>query len=796
MKSRLSKRNFRIELFSKESKKKSNEPLQLVMNIIFNNNRIVKKNHSNDEKQKRKRNFQEKFLHQTISNLCLFNNHYHNTNNYINNANEENEKQYDKQKEHEQDQYQYQENDQAKHSGKETQYEKEKEKEKQNEDCFFTKERRQNQCKNTNADQNININDNKNNIKNNNQKFYATSFTNFLGSLTQAQNDNCFQKINNSGNHNHLTDQFDVYKSNRELSEEIPSKTIEKNSQNKIKGNIETTNGISNLKINNNQIINFKKNSISHHANNNQNQESINYLQPNNLKASSSMRSQDKILGPFNNYQKESLQNSRLHILSDYAITNKAGQKSNFFHHIKTINQRTPSNYQVHHPLNYNNSLHHNFVASIPQILSNNYTSILSPSSIKNKQDVLIKEIQKDQNKTSYLVKDLIKAGQTPTNFKINKELFYTNYSSKELKSHNSKRNMKPWDVDTKKKEMSDIIQIYQTNANVKKGQRSLPLTKSLKVVKNNNESPMILSKEDINKMLKAFTRSSSKNLKITNMNKVKSIIIHENKNTSGLINSEANFIPINIESEPSSNSLIFAHRNKNLKEEKGNKLENITSIESFSKIAKVTESSPSPQDKINLEKISLSNEKERKEIDDFTEYKHTERFLKERTELISLIKSFVAKNKKCPPTTLQYYRIGRCLGKGGFGKVYLGIHKLSGKYVAIKTFCKDRLKDKASYEKIYREISILKILKHKSITRLFETFESEKSIQLVCELCVGGDLLEYVRKRRKLSEEYGKFIMKQILKGVYHCHINNILHRDLKLDNILLNAKGEIKVN
>ena len=107
MKSRLSKRNFRIELFSKESKKKSNEPLQLVRNIIFNNNRIVKKNHSNDEKQKRKRNFQEKFLHQTISNLCLFNNHYHNTNNYINNANEENEKQYDKQKEHEQDQYQY-----------------------------------------------------------------------------------------------------------------------------------------------------------------------------------------------------------------------------------------------------------------------------------------------------------------------------------------------------------------------------------------------------------------------------------------------------------------------------------------------------------------------------------------------------------------------------------------------------------------------------------------------------------------------------------------------------------------
>lgn len=62
-------------------------------------------------------------------------------------------------------------------------------------------------------------------------------------------------------------------------------------------------------------------------------------------------------------------------------------------------------------------------------------------------------------------------------------------------------------------------------------------------------------------------------------------------------------------------------------------------------------------------------------------------------------------------------------------------------------------------------------------------------------ELCAGGDLLSYVRKRRKLSENLAKFVLKQILDGLYFCHSQNILHRDIKLDNILLNSDGMIKV-
>ena len=93
------------------------------------------------------------------------------------------------------------------------------------------------------------------------------------------------------------------------------------------------------------------------------------------------------------------------------------------------------------------------------------------------------------------------------------------------------------------------------------------------------------------------------------------------------------------------------------------------------------------------------------------------------------------------------------------------------------------------------KEVNILKQLRHQSVIRLFETFETDKHILFVIELCTGGDLLNYVRKRRKLKEPVAKHAFKQILEGLFHCHSKSILHRDIKLDNILLNAEGAIKV-
>ena len=124
-----------------------------------------------------------------------------------------------------------------------------------------------------------------------------------------------------------------------------------------------------------------------------------------------------------------------------------------------------------------------------------------------------------------------------------------------------------------------------------------------------------------------------------------------------------------------------------------------------------------------------------------------------------------------------------------------MGIHKLTGSYVAVKSISKQVMTDEVSKNKVLREVSIWEQLRHPSVITLYESFESEKHLLYVEELCAGGDLLSYVRKRRRLDENVAMFLFKQILDGLYYCHSKNILHRDIKLDNILLTGEGRVKV-
>lgn len=111
----------------------------------------------------------------------------------------------------------------------------------------------------------------------------------------------------------------------------------------------------------------------------------------------------------------------------------------------------------------------------------------------------------------------------------------------------------------------------------------------------------------------------------------------------------------------------------------------------------------------------------------------------------------------------MDFYIIGRVLGKGAYGKVNLSLHKLSGKLVAIKSMHKQYLESQDNRKKFQNEINLLRHLKHKSIIRLYETFASNAYSLLVIELCSGGDLLSYVRKRRKLNESVAKVVFKQV---------------------------------
>lgn len=91
--------------------------------------------------------------------------------------------------------------------------------------------------------------------------------------------------------------------------------------------------------------------------------------------------------------------------------------------------------------------------------------------------------------------------------------------------------------------------------------------------------------------------------------------------------------------------------------------------------------------------------------------------------------------------------------------------------------------------------MNLLLKLRHDYVVKIFETIHTEKSLVIVMELCAGGDLLNYVRRRRRLKEPVARKIFKQIVEGLRYIHSKNVIHRDIKLDNILLDGAGTVKI-
>ncbi len=120
---------------------------------------------------------------------------------------------------------------------------------------------------------------------------------------------------------------------------------------------------------------------------------------------------------------------------------------------------------------------------------------------------------------------------------------------------------------------------------------------------------------------------------------------------------------------------------------------------------------------------------------------------------LIEEIMSHVKKTGEIPTTTLKYYKIIKLLGKGSFGKVYLGLQKLTNRLVAIKTLSKTSCKEEKK-KKVLSEINIFKkFLGHPHIIQLLEVFENDKFVFFVMEFASSGDLLNYVKKKKVLDE-------------------------------------------
>ena len=129
-------------------------------------------------------------------------------------------------------------------------------------------------------------------------------------------------------------------------------------------------------------------------------------------------------------------------------------------------------------------------------------------------------------------------------------------------------------------------------------------------------------------------------------------------------------------------------------------------------------------------------------------------------------------------------YKILSKLGEGSFGTVYLAQNKYTKEKVAMKEIKKANKKLLSDGE-IRDEIDILKKLDHPDIVRIIESFNTRESYFLVTEYCEGGELFDQVRNQ--LSETQIAVIFRQLLSGLAYLHSHNIVHRDLKLENILI---------
>eukprot|EP00066_Takifugu_rubripes_P026096 XP_011615362.1 PREDICTED: hormonally up-regulated neu tumor-associated kinase homolog A-like [Takifugu rubripes] len=141
-------------------------------------------------------------------------------------------------------------------------------------------------------------------------------------------------------------------------------------------------------------------------------------------------------------------------------------------------------------------------------------------------------------------------------------------------------------------------------------------------------------------------------------------------------------------------------------------------------------------------------------------------------------------------------YLVGKMINKGSFAKVMEGLHISTGEKVAIKVIDKKKARqDSYVLKNMKREPRIHQMVRHPHIVVLLETLETENSYYMAMELCAGGDLMDRICEKKRLEEREVRRYVRQILSAVDHLHKYGIVHRDLKIENFLLDEHNNIKI-
>ncbi|XP_073907553.1 maternal embryonic leucine zipper kinase isoform X2 [Castor canadensis] len=141
----------------------------------------------------------------------------------------------------------------------------------------------------------------------------------------------------------------------------------------------------------------------------------------------------------------------------------------------------------------------------------------------------------------------------------------------------------------------------------------------------------------------------------------------------------------------------------------------------------------------------------------------------------------------------LKYYELYETIGTGGFAKVKLACHILTGEMVAIKIMDKSALG--SDLPRVKTEIDALKNLRHQHICQLYHVLETANKIFMVLEYCPGGELFDYIISQDRLSEEETRVVFRQIVSAVAYVHSQGYAHRDLKPENLLFDENHKLKL-
>uniref|UniRef100_A0A673I2T9 non-specific serine/threonine protein kinase n=1 Tax=Sinocyclocheilus rhinocerous TaxID=307959 RepID=A0A673I2T9_9TELE len=163
--------------------------------------------------------------------------------------------------------------------------------------------------------------------------------------------------------------------------------------------------------------------------------------------------------------------------------------------------------------------------------------------------------------------------------------------------------------------------------------------------------------------------------------------------------------------------------------------------------------------------------------------------------------RSSVSRSRNVVPTVDEYphignYRLLKTIGKGNFAKVKLARHVLTSKEVAVKIIDKTQL-NSSSLQKVSLLLHVL-ICDHLSFSppvKLFEVIETDKTLYLVMEYASGGEVFDYLVAHGRMKEKEARAKFRQIVSAVQYCHQKCIVHRDLKAENLLLDADMNIKI-